>query len=405
MNELPMARTPSYDEFEFDDDDDDDDDDDADVCAFMTTDDFVKQQASGLGLQCMPKARMNDEVARIDPGLNQLLVSEGSTISRFFTQDEWERHRGVGRYWRHLFSTCKSTIFLRILETVIWITLSAAALCAYNLVLVPKFSLPTLTIPPIVHQLSGSVLSLSLVFRTNNANRRVIDARSILGKISKCTRDLTRMCMYIPNEGGCRFEILNQLRAFPYAFEAHVRKGRTRKSKKDPTAFKSEPLPLLTRALGERDARRLLERSHENVARQVLLDMSTILQRALTIGMSTQMHQQCEIICKELSDCLANAEKILYTPIPIAYTRHTSRSLTIWLLTLPLALWSLMGMSMIPSVFLIAYLMLGVDEIGIEIEEPFCVLPVRPIAEMCDSEIVNSFDQALAAPDFKPAKK
>ena len=30
---------------------------------------------------------------------------------------------------------------------------------------------------------------------------------------------------------------------------------------------------------------------------------------------------------------------------------------------------------------------------------------LRPIAEMCDSEIVNSFDQALAAPDFKPAKK
>jgi predicted membrane chloride channel (bestrophin family) len=50
------------------------------------------------------------------------------------------------------------------------------------------------------------------------------------------------------------------------------------------------------------------------------MDMSQILQNALTTGMSTQMHAQAEIILKELSAVLAESEKILYTPIPISFT-------------------------------------------------------------------------------------
>ena len=52
----------------------------------------------------------------------------------------------------------------------------------------------------------------------------------------------------------------------------------------------------------------------------------------------------------------------------------------------------------------LGWLMLGVDEIGIEIEEPFCILPVRPLCDMCEREIVGSMAQALRAPDFLPVK-
>ena len=46
--------------------------------------------------------QVDDELLDFDPGLNQLLVSPGSSISQLWTQDKWERHRGVSRYWRHL---------------------------------------------------------------------------------------------------------------------------------------------------------------------------------------------------------------------------------------------------------------------------------------------------------------
>ncbi len=370
--------------------------------ATLTSGEYVKRQRSGIaGLQ--PSSSVCDDMYCTDPGLNQLLISEGSSISRFFSQDEWERHRSVGRYWRHLFSTWKSTIFLRVLEPVVLITAFATALAAWNLKFAAACGGPVLAIAPLAHQLSAGIVSLSLVFRTNNANRRVIDARSLLGKMSKCTRDLTRMSQYVPNEESCRLDILKHLRAFPYAMEAHTRKGRTRSDKSDPTAFRVDPVPGMARALGSKKAQRLA--FYENIPAQVLLDMSQILNKALTLGMSTQMHQQCEIIVKELSSVLAESEKILYTPIPISYTRHTSRTLTLWLLTLPFSTWNVLGAATIPAIFMLSWLMLGVDEIGIEIEEPFCILPIRPLCDMCEREVVGAMAQALRAPDFKPAAK
>jgi len=368
----------------------------------VSSDEYVKKSRSGIaGLQ--PSTAVCEDMYCTDPGLNQLLISEGSSISRFFSQDEWERHRSVGRYWRHLFSTWKSTIFLRVLEPVLLITAFAGMLALWNLKFAAVFSMPVLQIAPLAHQLSGGIVSLSLVFRTNNSNRRVIDARSLLGKMSKCTRDLTRMAQYVPNKGGLRLDILKHLRSFPYAVESHVRKGRTRTDSRDPTAFRVDPVPGMARALGAKKAQRLAY--YENIPSQVLFDMSQILNKALSLGMSTQMHQQCEIIVKELSSVVSESEKILYTPIPISYTRHTSRTLTLWLLTLPFSLWSALGLATIPAIFMLGWLMLGVDEIGIEIEEPFCILPVRPLCDMCEREVVGGMAQALRADDWLPAAK
>ena len=365
---------------------------------------FVKGSRSGIGVYKNAQGSMCEDMFCKDPGLNQNLISnEGSaSISRFFDQDGWEQHRDVGRYWRHLFSTHRSTVFLRVLEPVLMMSTAAALVAAWNTFMATAYGLPALCILPLAHQLTGGVVSLSLVFRTNNANRRLIDARRLLGKLSKCTRDMSRISQYIPNEGDCRIETLRHLRAFPYALESHVRKGRTRQNPKDPTSFRVDPMPSMARALGERRARRFT--FYENIPAQVLMDMSQILHRGLMKGMSTQMHTQAEIIVKELSAVLAECEKILYTPIPISFTRHTSRILTMWLFTLPLSLWSPLGWCMVPAVFLISWVMLGVDEIGIEIEEPFCILPVRPLCDMCDREIVGTMAQALEAPDYQPFK-
>ena len=53
--------------------------------------------------------------------------------------------------------------------------------------------------------------------------------------------------------------------------------------------------------LGKERAQALMAHPDGNLPAHMLLDMSTILQKALTIGMSTQMHQQTELVLKELS--------------------------------------------------------------------------------------------------------
>ena len=71
---------------------------------------------------------------------------------------------------------------------------------------------------------------------------------------------------------------------------------------------------------------------------------------------------------KVLSDC----EKIKCTPLPLSYSRHSSRFFTLFSLTLPFSLVKdttplLIG----PIVVGIAWILFATDEIGRVIEEPF----------------------------------
>merc|ERR1719502_1299418 len=57
--------------------------------------------------------------------------------------------------------------------------------------------------------------------------------------------------------------------------------------------------------------------------------------------------------------------RIIRTPLPLAYSRHTSRFLTLWCGTLPCALGSSVGpWTTIAVVALVSWLVLGIDSIG-----------------------------------------
>lgn len=48
--------------------------------------------------------------------------------------------------------------------------------------------------------------------------------------------------------------------------------------------------------------------------------------------------------------------------------RHTARFLVLWLLLLPLSLWGSCGWLMVPTVMIISFVLLGIEEIGVQIE-------------------------------------
>lgn len=57
--------------------------------------------------------------------------------------------------------------------------------------------------------------------------------------------------------------------------------------------------------------------------------------------------------------------------------RHTSRFLILWLAVLPLVVTNVAGAATIPACTLIATLLLATDEVGVQVEEPFSVLPLE----------------------------
>ena len=87
-------------------------------------------------------------------------------------------------------------------------------------------------------------------------------------------------------------------------------------------------------------------------------------------------------------------ERIFTTPIPLIYTRHTARFLLLWLLTVPMSLYNDFTIGkkwIVPIVsFLSSIFLFGIEDLGVQIEEPFSILP---LANICYS--IHSSAQSI----------
>ncbi|KAL4438051.1 hypothetical protein ABPG77_004272 [Micractinium sp. CCAP 211/92] len=220
-------------------------------------------------------------------------------------------------------------------------------------------------------QLSSFALSLLLVFRTNASYSRFLDARKAWGSVTNRTRDLARQGLAYAPSGQQELPAMlcRWLVAFAYSMMCSLRED------EDEAAELAGVLPR-----PELDA--LLAATHRpNYCLQVLSSLvaeaaaaAAEQQASLHRGLALQLQMDANLTA--LEDALGTCERILRTPIPLAYTRHTSRFMMIWLSLLPLTLWESCGWAMLPFALIIAFLLLGIEEIGVSIEEPFSILPL-----------------------------
>jgi predicted membrane chloride channel (bestrophin family) len=59
----------------------------------------------------------------------------------------------------------------------------------------------------------------------------------------------------------------------------------------------------------------------------------------------------------------------------------------LWLATLPFVLWNHIGWAVVPSTAVVSFLLLGIDEIAIQLEEPFGILPLEAICDTIQRNI------------------
>ena len=121
-----------------------------------------------------------------------------------------------------------------------------------------------------------------------------------------------------------------------------------------------------------------------------------------------------EQLVGELINCLGMAERILLTPVPASYSRHTSRFLSLYCLTLPLVLVPQLEFYTIPVMGAMCWGLFSIEEIGHLIEEPFSVstkqLPlermsanigrdVKRLMRVSENESPECLDEDLLAPE------
>ena len=225
-----------------------------------------------------------------------------------------------------------------------------------------------------------SIIFLFSVFRTNTSYKRWDEARKNWGMNINHTRDLVRMgnAYYdrrarTPEEAK---EDLDQLALATWAFVRSMKRHLS-PEKEDEEEFKKEMLEKLP----EEQAQKIFDAAHR--PNRALQDLSTAIEN---LPMHFMRKDEIHAAATIFEDNLGSSERLLTSPIPLFYSRHTARFLSIWLLLLPLGLWGPLGntwnhIGMIPAISMLSIFLFGIEELATQLEEPFTILPMQAFCD------------------------
>jgi len=99
-----------------------------------------------------------------------------------------------------------------------------------------------------------------------------------------------------------------------------------------------------------------------------------------------------------LNEILVGTERVLHTPLPIAYSIAISQITWVYVMLLPFQLWKDLGWVTIPGTIVAAYIILGIAAIGTEIENPFGNdVNDLPLEAYCE-ELASDIDTITSTP-------
>jgi putative membrane protein len=311
-----------------------------------------------------------------------------------YTHDDWVKHRSQDRFYFYLSAMFKSGVYKNLGREVGYTVAIATFICAYN-ALVGGYTDPfggdhaailggpifkQITLPLTAFTLTSPALGLLLVFRTNSSYKRWDEARKNWGMNINHTRDLCRLanCFYDDSNtpAGKRDDDLNYVALCTWAFVRSMKRHLS-PEEEDEAAFRME----LYEKLPKQQAQMIIDAAHR--PNRALQDLSYAVD---SLPMHFVRKNEVQNAVTIFEDNLGSSERILTSPVPLFYSRHLSRMLTVWLLLLPLGLYDVFSSSwnhaaMIPAIAVISTMLFGIEEIGTQLEEPFTVLPMQAFCD------------------------
>jgi ion channel-forming bestrophin family protein len=216
-------------------------------------------------------------------------------------------------------------------------------------------------VPTLIHTMLGVVLGLLLVFRTNASYDRYWEGRKLMGSFVNRARDLVRQAVgYVDGDDDAARADRAEIRRLVIVFFALLRQY----------LRKERDLDVLGASLSA-DERAALEPVvvRPNLAALWLTQRIASSARAGRIG--DERVKLLDANVTTLVDVWGGAERIMRTPIPFAYAQHIKTFLTVFCFTAPFAMVESMKWYTPLAAAVLAFGMFGIDEIGVEIEDPF----------------------------------
>ncbi len=303
-----------------------------------------------------------------------------------FTFDRWAEHRSTSRYNRHVIGIFKSSIFRGLAQPMVTVGLIASLVCGYESALsqggiLPDY-MPSLLMPTAPFDLTSFALALLLVFRTNSSYDRFVEVTTVWSGLGNRARDTMRQCISHISDGSgavnplsaamCRWVV-----AYCRALKCEIIEGSDLAEELENVLTKEEAVSLLS------------SRHRPSFAVSILTEL----------GAAAPLRESHRIRLDEnltyFEDAVGSCERILTQPIPLSYSRHTSRFMVIWLSALPLGLYQTCGLATIPLCVVITFLLLGIDEIGVQIEEPFGLLPLDDLCNEIEGDLFSMLQEGV----------
>jgi len=241
-----------------------------------------------------------------------------------------------------------------------------------------------LELDPKAHTHTGLALFLLLSFRANSSYDRFWEGRKLWGLTINRTRDLARqMVHYIKDDAAQHRRMLAFVVAFAVTKKRHLRDERG--------------LQELSSILSVQDMRNIQEAEHMPLF--VLDVLSDYINSAYARGaISDHILQLMDNNITTFQDTLGGCERIKKTPIPVCFVVHMRAFMVLWLATLPLTLAQALGWTSVAIALIVAFAILGIDAMAVEIENPFGHdfndLPLGMICETIAKNVREILDRA-----------
>jgi putative membrane protein len=225
-----------------------------------------------------------------------------------------------------------------------------------------------------------------LVFRTNASYDRFWEGRKLVGGVVNRTRNLARQaCVHVAGHDLRARELKQRICDLTISLYIAIRQYlrdeqrleeyvRLSEQQRRMLAGVAVPPLLINRWLG-----------------------SAIAEAAAEGRLSEQRVQMLEDNLTALCDLWGGAERIHKTPLPFAYAHHIKGFLLIFCLTVPFALLEPMGNMTPLASAVVAYGLFGIEEIGVEIEDPFGYdvndLPLDAVGQTIARDVEQTLDE------------
>lgn len=235
----------------------------------------------------------------------------------------------------------------------------------------------------VVHSLLGIVLGLFLVFRINSAYDRWYEGRRLWGSLLNNSRHLAiKLSSFLPlDDKKNRSFFAQMIPNYAIAVKEHLRKG-----------VKLSDLDLVEEGFLEQ------LKNKEQIPNQ----LSLMIYRRIN-----ELHRQntfkaehlfvLDKEVKEFSDILGGCERIKNTPIPYSYSMFIKKFIFTYTITLPFAFITEFHYFTIPIVLLVFFILISVELIAEEIEDPFGTDANDLPTDELSAKIKNNVRELLAS--------